>query len=155
MPFAILTQSIPNAMMVTGSLRSLINNYKIRIFSGPVPATAEEAIDGSSDLLVSMTKDGDGSTNLTWQATSTNGVLRKTTADVASGEIDTTGTATFFRVCIGSDDGTGAAGGSDHRVQGTIGDDMTYDMFLTDPSLVATEDLTLTDIQLNLPTVQQ
>lgn len=152
--FADITQFLANNTMVTGSMRSALNGGFLYLYSGPVPATADAAIDGSGDMLMKLTESDDGSTGLTFQASATNGVLRKTTAEVWKGTCTTAGTATFFRFCTSTDDGTGASSGTQPRVQGTVGTDMTYGMILTNPVFALTDQLTLTDFQLALPQVQ-
>lgn len=152
---ATLTTNVPNAMLT--AMRTLLHDGGagafLHLFSGPVPATAEEAIDGTSALVVKLTKDGDGSTGLTFDPTVANGVLRKTAAEVWKGTVGAGagGEATFFRLCIGTDNGEGVAGGSDYRVQGTVGKDMTYAMFLTNNVFADAEDLELDDFQIHQP----
>lgn len=150
----VLTTNIANAMMVTGSLRSLINGGFIYCYTGPVPETADEAVDGSSALAFKMSVDDDGSTGLTFEASATNGVLRATSSELWKGH-NATGsskTITFFRFCVGSDTGDDVAGVSDYRLQGTIGTDMTYDMWLTNVTYADTAALELDDAQFTLPT---
>ena len=153
MNIATLSSNITNALMVTGSLRSLINGGFLYLFSGPVPETADEAIDVSSALVMKLTESNDGSTGLTFEPTAVNGVLRKETTETWEGEVGTgaAGTVTFFRFCVGADNGEGIAGGSDYRVQGTVGTDMSYGMFLTTNVFADTDVLTLDDFQILQP----
>lgn len=154
MNFATFTANITNALQVTGSLRSLINGGFLYLFSGPVPATSDEAIDGASALVMKLSESNDGVTGLTFEATATNGILRKTTSETWSGEVGVGagGTVTFFRFCVGSDNGEGVAGGTDYRVQGTVGTDMSYGMFLTNNVFADTDQLELDDFQIQQPT---
>lgn len=138
-----------NALLVTGSAQSLLAGGHIKFFSGPVPETADEAVDGASALLLTV---DNGGTGVTWQNTATNGVLTKTTAETWSGTIGTTGTATFFRYCVGADTGSGAAAAGNYRVQGTVGTDISADLLVATTNFVATNVIPLNNGQLALPT---
>lgn len=148
---ASVSQFLANSVMVTGSHRAALNGGYLYLYSGPVPASADDAIDGSGAKIFKLTKDNDGSTGLTFQNTAVNGVLRKTTAEVWKGAALATATVTFFRFCTDTDDGTGASDGSHARVQGTVGTDATYGMILTSTSFTASDLLDLTDFQIIMP----
>jgi hypothetical protein len=141
--------TLANAMLVTGSLQSLLNSGHLRFFSGPVPPTADEAVDVSSAALLTV---DNGGTGVTFQNTAANGVMTKTAAETWSGTIGTTGTAAFFRYCVGSDTGAGAAAAGNYRVQGTVGTDITADLLVATTNFVATNVITLSNAQLALPT---
>lgn len=155
---AILTPNVTEAMAVTGSLRSLFDNGGagafLHLFRGPVPQTAAEAIDPTAGLVMTLTRDGDGVTGLTFEPTAPNGVLRKTAAEAWKGTVGAGngGEVAFFRLCVGTDNGQGAAGASDYRAQGTVGKDMTYGLFLTNNVFADGEQLELDDFQMLLPT---
>lgn len=101
----------------------------IYIFSGPVPATPDEALDMGSDhtLLVVIGNGGD-STGITWGSPS-GGILPKNSGEDWEGTADFTGAnsgtspqaPTFFRICSAGDNGQGAGSGSTYRIQGTVG----------------------------------
>ncbi len=131
-----LSTELLNAMLATGSLKSLLDTGKIYIYSGPTPASADAAIDPSSTLLVTITNNGT-STGLTFDGAVANGVIKKTGTETWSGTIGTSGTAVFYRYCVGTDNGSAAAVAGDYRVQGTIGLDASYDLQLSSVSLVA------------------
>lgn len=141
--------TLANALLVTGALQSLLASGHLKFFSGPVPATADEAVNGSSASLLTV---DNGGTGVTWQNTATNGVMTKTTAETWAGTIGATGTATFFRYCVGSDAGTGVAGAGNYRVQGTVGTDIAADLLVATTNFVATNVITLSNGQLALPT---
>lgn len=141
-----LTTPLRNGMLVTGSLKSLLDSGFLYIFTGPVPASAEDALDMASahTQLVKLTESNDGATGLTFDAIATNGVLAKDPDEVWEGTIafdgaddaETTLEATFYRFCEAGDDARGS-GVAKKRIQGTIGANAAFDMTLTDPSLTA------------------
>jgi hypothetical protein len=47
----------------------------------------------------------------------------------------TAGTASFYIFAVGSDTGTGAATGTNYRLMGTIGTDMSFDMMVPSTAL--------------------
>lgn len=92
---------------------------------------------------------------LTFQTASSNGVLQKTTAEDWKGTVLATGTATFFRYYIpgDSDDGTTADTAATYkRIQGNVGEDMTFDMELPSPDLVANNTQAISQFQIGWPT---
>lgn len=123
-------------LAVTGSLKDALDDGFLMLFSGPVPASADDAIDGSSVMLVQITKDGDGSTGLTFEATATDGILTKTAAETWEGAIAASGTVTFYRFVDSTDDGTSASTTA-KRVQGTVGTSVASDGVLTSVDLVS------------------
>lgn len=148
----ITTENLPNAALVTSPIRTLLNNCKIHVFDGPVPATAEEAIGGSNNALFSITVD-DAGTAMTWESAVDNGVLIKKSTETWKGT-NTSGssvTPSFYRLCVGSDDGEGVAGGTDYRVQGTVGPDITHSIVLLNPTLADDESITLGTFQIAFP----
>lgn len=106
-----------NGMLVTGSFRSLMNGCFLRIYAGPVPASADDAI-GSATLLCTVSNNS-SATGLTFDSTAVGGVLSKTPAEVWSGNNVAGGTATFYRLETPADDQD--ASSTLPRVQGTVG----------------------------------
>lgn len=141
--------TLANALLVTGSLQSLLAAGHIRFFSGPVPATADEAIGGSNAALLTVDNAGIG---VTFQNTAANGVISKTAAETWSGTIGTGGTSSFFRYCVGADTGAAAAAAGNYRVQGVVGTDITADLLVATTNFVAGQVITLSNGQLALPT---
>jgi hypothetical protein len=100
------------------------------IYSGAVPATADEALDMGAEHteLVKISLNGDGVTGLTFDAAA-NGVIAKPVAANWSGTIAVDGaeegdgtvtlTPTFGRFCEAGDNGRGA-GTTQDRVQFTV-----------------------------------
>lgn len=112
-----MSTGLRNGLLSTGSFASVMNNHVIVIYSGTVPADADAAI-GAAVALCEITVGDDGVTPLGYDAAA-NGVLQKASAETWSGTVDSTGTASFFRMRTQAD-GDGAST-SATRVQGTVG----------------------------------
>lgn len=106
-----------NKMMVTGSLRTTMNGGKILIYGGVVPATADDAITGSSTLLTTITVSA-GATGITFEAVANDGILEKTAAEVWSGVNVASGSATFYRHVAAGD--TAVLSTTEARIQGNV-----------------------------------
>lgn len=106
-----------NKLLDTGSLKSVLNLGLIKIYSGPVPATADAALDAGNTLLCTISNNDTG-TGLTLDVAAA-GVLPKPAAEVWKGVNAATGTATFYRHVAAGDDGTLST--SQARLQGSIG----------------------------------
>lgn len=114
--------------LMLNALRDELNGGRMFWFSGPVPASPDDALDMLNDhtQLVEFTESGDGVTGLTFDAPSGNAML-KAAAESWSGLIafdgaedsEDTLNASFYRFCADGDDGRGVA--SSPRIQGTIG----------------------------------
>ena len=140
--------ALRNKMLDTGSLRDIMSLGFIKIYSGTVPSTADDAT-GSATLLVTLSVSSSG-TGLTFEPVAVAGGLAKTTSEVWSGVNAAGGVASFYRhVAVGD---TGALSTTQPRVQGTIsvaGDDMN----LTNTTLAGGATQTLDFYQLYLPTL--
>ena len=99
-----------------GSVRAALANSEIRLYSGPVPASADSALSGSNVLLTSITGES-GSFN--FHDESVGGVMPKQLDDLLEGEIVATGTPTFYRHVLPAD--VGDASTTAIRIQGTVG----------------------------------
>jgi hypothetical protein len=126
----ILNVGLKNTLLQGGgkSFTDAMNGGKVYVFGGPIPASADVAATNAV-LLATVTKNGDGSTGLTF-GTPTNGVLPKTAAETweCMAANITAGTATFYRHCGPSDTATTAAGTPILCVQGIVGTDSSFDM---------------------------
>jgi hypothetical protein len=123
-------------LAVTGSLKSALDNGFLYLFSGPVPASADDAIDGTSVMLAKVSIGSGGTVGLTFDPTAPGGVLTKTDAEVWSSTIAATGTATFYRFCEAADNGQ-TASTTYKRVQGTVGTTVASDGVLNSVALTA------------------
>lgn len=125
---------LKNAWLTGGALQSLLNSGTIYVFSGPVPVDADAAIDPSCTLLATVNNAGAG---VTFSATATNGVMQKTPAETWSGNIAASGNASFYRYCVGGDNGKAAAAAGNYRVQGSIGTDASFDLVVGNAALTS------------------
>lgn len=117
------------------------------IFSGPVPATADEALDVVADhtQLVKISNNSTA-TGLTFDNPAS-GVLPKKASETWAGlntfdgvdDAETDLTATFFRLCAAGDNGRGIADGTTgYRLQGSVGGPSSgADLQLADAELTA------------------
>lgn len=113
-----ISTGLSNKLLDTGSLKSLLAGNIIRIYAAvSVPATADDAVTGT--LLCTITKNGDGTTGLTFAAAASNRVLSKEPSEVWQGTIIASGTAAYFRQVLPADDG--ALSTTALRIQGLIG----------------------------------
>lgn len=103
-------------MLAVGSLRTALNGGELRLYSGPVPASADSAINISNTVLCVIKTDT--LAGLTFEATAPGGILTKTLTEVWQGTVDVSGTATFFRFVTPSDTNVGSTALS--RIQGTV-----------------------------------
>ena len=110
-----LSTGLRNGLLVTGSLESLMASGKIKIYSGTVPATADDAL-GSATLLCTIDRSGSG---INLDTTATNGTILKLGSETWSGVNAASGTGTFFRHATASD--TGVSSTTEVRIQGTFG----------------------------------
>lgn len=123
----------------------------IHIFSGPVPATADEAIDGASDLIVTISESGDGVTGLTFEAP-VGGTIFKDSGETWSGDTINAGTMTFYRFCASGDDGTGALAPSGVRIQGVVGTDpFTSDLVVPNATVTLSATIPINAFSYNVP----
>lgn len=92
------TTALRNYIAVTGSLRAALQLGKVKVYSGAIPANADAANAGT--LLWTLTKDGDGSTGLSFNAGATDGMIEKLTGEVWQGVVSNPGAAaaTFWRM---------------------------------------------------------
>ncbi len=105
-----------NALLDTGSLKSVMNLGFINIYSGAVPSDADAAL-GGAVLLTTISNNSTG-TGLTMDAAAAAGVITKAAGEVWSGVNGASGTASFYRHVAVADDGTLST--TQPRLQGTI-----------------------------------
>lgn len=119
-------------LLVTGSFKSIFDAGFIKIYSGAVPANADATL-GAAVLLCTISNNATG-TGLTFNPAASGGVLTKTTGEVWSGVVGTSGTASFYRLVTPTDSGLDST--TDARLQGAVGM-AGSDINLTSVSLVA------------------
>lgn len=103
---------------VVGSLKSILDGGIIRLYSGPVPFSADSGVIGANDVLCDITVNGSG-TGLTFEATAGNATLTKNLSEIWEGIVTKSGQVTFFRFIFPSD--SGLTGTAEVRMQGTVG----------------------------------
>lgn len=92
-------------------------NGRIDIYSGPPPASANDAPTGT--LLLQVSVNGDG-TPLAMNASASDGVVRKPAGAVWRGTVLASGTAGYYRYVTTAD--AGAPSLTDCRMQGRVGE---------------------------------
>lgn len=118
-------------LVITGPLRTLLNNGLIRLYSGTIPASADAALGGA--VLMNEISAGGTGTPVTFEPTAPGGVLSKSVSENWTGNNLQDGTPSFFRYVLAGDSGDASA--TAVRVQGTVGGP-GEDMVITDLPLV-------------------
>ncbi|MGD9643802.1 MAG: hypothetical protein AB7V08_13815 [Elusimicrobiales bacterium] len=116
------------ANTIATAVRTALNGGFLYLYSGPVPATADEALDMVNDHteIGKFSESDDGVTGLTFDAAAAGRIdkaaaedWRTTTSFDGADDGETDLAPTFWRFCPDGDDGRGSATGA--RVQGTAG----------------------------------
>ena len=103
-------------MLVTGCVRDLMAGGEIRFYSGPVPDSADSALNVANTMLVVINAEGAG---ITFEEDAPSAVLSKALDQVLTGDNVASGQVSFFRHVLPGD--TGAASTSARRIQGLVG----------------------------------
>lgn len=114
----------------TGSLKSILNGSVIRIYSGPPPASADEALAPNNAMLCEINAGGYG---VTFDNDSGSPQLIKSLTELWQGDVVEAGQASFFRMVKESDTGTKTE--NEVRIQGTVGGPAA-DLTISNPYLV-------------------
>lgn len=101
---------------VGGSLKSILDGGIVRVYSGPVPASADSGLLESNVTLCDITNGEEG---LTFEATANNATLTKSLSEVWQGNNAENGVATFFRFIMPTD--SGLMSSTEVRIQGSVG----------------------------------
>lgn len=145
-----LSIGLKTALLGSGSIDSVMNDFYIHIFKGPVPATADEALDlvtlHTRLAILSLANAGVGAGNELNFGTAASGSIPKDTG-VWSGYIrsdgvdenvsdPTTHVPTFLRVCNNvsgtPDNGESTGISSTLRMQLTCGNVGSYEIYVPD-----------------------
>jgi hypothetical protein len=143
-----LSTGLRNYLLDTGALKTALNLGFIKIYSGAVPTTADDAIAVGNTLLCTISVNSTG-TGLTL-GTSSSGVITKNISEAWSGVNAASSAATFFRHVGSADDGTSSS--TQPRIQGTValaGGDLN----LSSTSLVSGATQTIDYYTIALPTL--
>ena len=127
-----LSTGLRNHLAVTGSVRSAVQGMVLVIYAGTEPSTADSAIPADGVVLTTISTGGTGA-GLNFESTATQGVLVKEPADTWQGTNAANGTATYYRLQTGADDGS--LSDTSLRVQGKVGT-INADLFLSSVALV-------------------
>jgi len=111
-----ISTGLRNAMLDTGSFKSLMDTCTLKIYAGTEPADADAAC--ANTLICEVFKDNDGITTLTFQSPAVAGVITKTTAEVWAGTNAVSETASFYRLELAADDQLAST--IHKRVQSTV-----------------------------------
>jgi len=136
-------------LLDTGSLKSILDGGVINIYSGPVPATADAALDPSNTRLCTVTV-GSGATGLSFDDAAADGVLAKPALTVLSGVDAASSTASFYRHVAAGDDGTAST--AQARLQGGIAT-FGAELNLTSTALVSGATQTIDFYSVAVPTL--
>lgn len=109
-----LSTGLRNTILGVSSLKAALAGGQLMIYSGTVPADADQAL--GSAVLLSTIKNGGSGVNFDTAAVA--GSIPKAPGETWSGVNVATGAATFFRHVLSSD--TGALSTTALRIQGTV-----------------------------------
>jgi len=138
-----------NKLLDTSPLRTIFNLGFLKIYDGPVPATADAGLDGANHLLLTVSNNSTG-TGLTFAAAAVAGAITKTLAEVWSGVSAAGGTPSFYRLVTPTD--TGATSTTEARVQGTVGT-AGADLNMTSATIVGSTTYPIDSFALSIPTL--
>lgn len=113
-----------------GSYYDALNNCLIKIYSGPAPASANDAVPASATLLCTISDNNTGG-GLNFKPAVTDGVLSKLPSQIWSGVEVANGVASWFRVVKVDDVGNEST--TAIRLQGDVSQ-VAGDMTLYDTS---------------------
>jgi len=140
-----------NALLDSNNFTGLMNDGVLRIYSGTVPSSADDAISGDSTLLCEITDNGQslaGGTGIDFDSAASGGTITKDPNQTWKGTNAASGTATYFRV-VQQEDGGGSST-TDERIQGTVGTSGA-DLNLSSVSLSSGADQTVDAFSATLP----
>lgn len=136
-----------NSMLATSDFKALMDGGLIKVYSGTVPATADDSL-GSATLLLTIS-DNDTGAGIDFDTTPTAGAISKDPNQIWSGTIGTTGTPTFYRHVAAGD--TGVSSITEARIQGTVAT-AGADMNFADVNFIAAATRSLTYYSVAIPT---
>lgn len=138
-----ISTALKTALLGTGSLDSVMSGFYIRIFKGPIPETADEALDtGTTHTLLAVLSESNGGfpgNPLTF-GTAASGSIPKASAETWSGYIRSSGVGagtathvpTFIRVTQGETDTGLTLATTELRMQLTCGNVGEYEIYVPD-----------------------
>lgn len=109
-----ISTGLANALLAEKSLKAALDGGELRLFSGAVPASADDAV-GSAVLLGVYKASGAG---INFEAAADNGALSKAASETWAGMAVATGTASFLRHVLPADDNNSST--TAIRIQATV-----------------------------------
>lgn len=140
-----ISTGLANTLLESSGFKTTMNLGLIKVYSGVVPATADDSL-GAAVLLLTISESGTA-TGLTMGGAA-GGIIPKAPAETWSGLPVATGAASFYRHVAPGD--TGAASTTERRVQGRVAT-VGADMNLANTTIVSGVSRTLDYYQINLP----
>ncbi|NIT14179.1 MAG: hypothetical protein GTN99_08075 [Candidatus Dadabacteria bacterium] len=142
-----LSTGLRNAMLGTASFDAEFTACFINIYSGPQPASADDAITGSNTLLATIYSDG-AALGLNFDAP-VSGTISKAAAETWSGTALASGTAAWFRLYEAGDTPANLSTTAS-RVDGSIGIS-GGDMNISNTTITVSAVQTITQFDVTLP----
>ena len=136
-----MSTKLCNELLVTGSLKSIFivgNSAELRIYSGAVPAHADDVITGTKIATVL----GPSGAYLSFASTAAAGVLAKESATWEDPSA-VGGVATHYRLVLHADDDSADSGFIYARIQGTVGSSGYNDMNVGSTTIAASSVFTV------------
>jgi hypothetical protein len=139
-----------DGLLDTDSLKALFDDGYIKIYAGTMPASADAALGGATELVVySDNGAAEGAGNgLDLEAAAVDGAIYKATAQTWKGTAGATDTATFFRYEQLSDGG--GLSTTELRIQGTVGG-AGADLFVASTTFTNAVEYTLDLFSISIP----
>ena len=138
-----------NKLLDTNPFKTIFAASFIKIYDGPVPATADAGLDAANHLLMTVSISG-GGTGINFEATAVNGAIAKATGETWSGTTIAAGLASFYRLVTSSDDGSTST--TFARLQGQIATSGS-DLNMTTTNLSNTTSYPIDAFSVSLPTL--
>jgi hypothetical protein len=136
-------------LLDTAPFRTIFNLSYLRLYDGPVPATADAPLDAANHLLVTLSNNATA-TGLTFETAAVAGAIAKKATETWRGVAILTGTVSFYRLITSPD--TGLVSATLPRLQGTAGL-VGSDLVLTTASIVNATSYPIDDYAVTLPTL--
>ena len=136
-------------LLSVGPLLTAMNSgMTLRVFSGPIPVHADDALDlGGTHETIRRIK-VDGATDLAFELSGLQ--IQKVAADIWTDTASEEGYASFFRLTTGMDSG-GALDNTSLRVQGTIGMSNASDLVLLNTFVASSAPLVVDSFIIVMP----
>lgn len=142
--------ALRNKLLDTNPFKTIFASCLLKIYDGPVPATADDALDAANHLLVTIS-DNDTGTTLSWESAAVSGAISKSTSQTWRGVSITSGTASFYRLVLLSGD-TGSYSTTVPRLQGSIATSGA-DLNMTSTTINSSTSYPIDAFSVSLPTL--